>query len=70
MAKLTDLILTFQSYFNEYGDMQVVFRDRDNHVVDLLSSGLSYADNIKDERVKVCWVSDQLINVVEPDLPK
>lgn len=66
MAKLTDLILTFQKYFNEHGDMQVVFRDKDNKIVDLLSCGLSYADNIKDEKISVCWVSDQLTSVLEP----
>lgn len=68
MAKLTDLILTFQKYFNAHGDMQVVYRDKDNKVVDLLSSGLSYADNINDEKIKVCWISDQLTHVLEPNV--
>ena len=67
MAKLSDLILTFQTYFNEYGDMQIVYRDKDNHIVDLISCGLSYADNINDDKVKVCWVSDQPSKVLEPN---
>lgn len=56
MAKLTELILMFQKYYNEHGDMQVVFRFEDDNIVDILSTGLSYADNINDEKVKVCWL--------------
>ena len=58
-AKLTDLILTFQKYFNQHGDMQVVYRNKDNHIFDVMGCGISMADNIKDEKVKVCWLSDQ-----------
>lgn len=66
MAKLTDLILKFKHYLDAHGDMQVVFRDEHNQPFDIISSGLSYADNINDEKIKVCWVSDQPLAVLEP----
>jgi len=68
MAKLSDLILTFQNYYNKQGDMQVVFRDKDNQAFDIISTGLSYADNVLDEKIKVCWVSDQPTSVLEPNV--
>lgn len=57
-AKLTDLILTFQRYFNQHGDMQVVYRNKDNSIFDVMSCGLSMADTVNNQKVKVCWLSD------------
>ena len=52
MAKITELLLQMKRYLDEFGDVQVVLKYTDNTIKDILSCGMSKAQNIKDEEVR------------------
>ena len=63
MAKITELLLQMKRYLDEFGDCQVVFKYTDNTIKDILSCGMSKAQNIKDEEVKVCWMAAEFMEL-------
>ncbi len=62
MARLSELILTFQEYMAKHGDVPVVFRDNNDLPFDVLSTGMCMAQDENDNNVKVCWLANRFLH--------